>query len=135
MDYDIWAEVLRVNLMAPMKMAEAFVEHVAASTQKKIVAISSTEGSIAARQGRHPRLPHQQGRAEHADAEPGARPRATRHRHRGLLPGLDPHADGRCQRAARGTAQHRRRTPRDRPDSRPERTGKFWLWSGETLPW
>ena len=45
MDYGIWAEVLRVNLMAPMKMAEAFVEHVAASAQKKIVAISSTEGS------------------------------------------------------------------------------------------
>jgi NAD(P)-dependent dehydrogenase (short-subunit alcohol dehydrogenase family) len=45
MDYDIWAEVLRVNLMAPMKMSEVFVEHVAASAQKKIVAISSTEGS------------------------------------------------------------------------------------------
>ena len=34
MDYGIWAEVLRVNLMAPMKMAEAFVENVAASTQE-----------------------------------------------------------------------------------------------------
>jgi NAD(P)-dependent dehydrogenase (short-subunit alcohol dehydrogenase family) len=51
MDYGIWAEVLRVNLMAPMRMAEAFVGHVAASAQKKIVAISSTEGSVAHAQG------------------------------------------------------------------------------------
>src|SRR5262249_293282 len=34
MNYAVWADVLRVNTMAPLKMAEAFVEHVAASTQK-----------------------------------------------------------------------------------------------------
>lgn len=46
-DFDDWATVLRVNVMGPMKMAEAFVEHVAASRQKKIVALSSVIGSIA----------------------------------------------------------------------------------------
>ncbi|MDX2224635.1 MAG: SDR family oxidoreductase [Rhodospirillaceae bacterium] len=51
MDYDVWAEVLRINTMAPMKLAEAFVEHVAASAQKRIVAISSIEGSIARAKG------------------------------------------------------------------------------------
>ena len=50
-DYGIWQEVIRINTFAPMKMAEAFVDHVGASTQKKIVTISSTEGSIAKTQG------------------------------------------------------------------------------------
>jgi NAD(P)-dependent dehydrogenase (short-subunit alcohol dehydrogenase family) len=51
MDYAVWAEVLRINTMAPMKMAEAFIEHVAAGAQKKIAAISSIEGSIARAKG------------------------------------------------------------------------------------
>ncbi|MBL8630934.1 MAG: SDR family oxidoreductase [Rhodospirillaceae bacterium] len=46
MDYDMWAQLFRVNTMAPMKMAEAFVGHVAASTQKRIVTITSSVGSI-----------------------------------------------------------------------------------------
>ncbi len=46
-DYDILDAVLRVNTMAPLKIAEAFCEHVASSEQKKIVTISSTLGSIA----------------------------------------------------------------------------------------
>ena len=50
-DYGIWQEVIRINTFAPMKMAEAFVDHVAASAQKKIVTISSTEGSISKAQG------------------------------------------------------------------------------------
>ncbi len=47
MDYDVWAEVLRTNLMAPLKMAEAFAALVAASEHKKIVTISSAVSSIA----------------------------------------------------------------------------------------
>jgi len=46
MDYDIWATLFRVNTMAPMKMAEAFASNVAASTQKKIITITSSVGSI-----------------------------------------------------------------------------------------
>jgi NAD(P)-dependent dehydrogenase (short-subunit alcohol dehydrogenase family) len=46
MEYDIWEEVIRTNTFAPVKMAEAFLENVAASEQKKIVNISSTVGSI-----------------------------------------------------------------------------------------
>jgi NAD(P)-dependent dehydrogenase (short-subunit alcohol dehydrogenase family) len=45
-DYDVWGEVLRVNTMAPMKMAEAFIGHIARGEQKKIVTISSDMGSI-----------------------------------------------------------------------------------------
>lgn len=46
MDYDIFAEIFRINTMAPLKIAEALVENVAASEQKKIMAISSRLGSI-----------------------------------------------------------------------------------------
>lgn len=46
MDYGVWEEVLRTNTFAPVKMAEVFLENVAASEQKKIVTISSSVGSI-----------------------------------------------------------------------------------------
>jgi NAD(P)-dependent dehydrogenase (short-subunit alcohol dehydrogenase family) len=50
-DYEAWAQVLCVNTMAPLKMAEAFVEHVAASKQRKIVTLTSSMGSIAETSG------------------------------------------------------------------------------------
>lgn len=46
-DYAAWAEVFRVNAMAPLKLAECFVEHVARSDRKLMVNISSKMGSIA----------------------------------------------------------------------------------------
>lgn len=46
MDYDDWLQILRVNVLAQMKLAEAFVDHVAASEQKKIVTLSSELGSV-----------------------------------------------------------------------------------------
>ncbi len=42
-----WLEVLRVNTIAPFRMAEAFAPHVARSKHKKIVNITSVMGSIA----------------------------------------------------------------------------------------
>ncbi len=45
-DYPSWLNSVRINVFGPMKMAEAFVEHVAASDLKKIVTLSSTLGSI-----------------------------------------------------------------------------------------
>jgi NAD(P)-dependent dehydrogenase (short-subunit alcohol dehydrogenase family) len=47
LNYAAWRAVLETNLLAPMKLAEAFLEHVLASRQRKIVAISSSLGSIA----------------------------------------------------------------------------------------
>jgi NAD(P)-dependent dehydrogenase (short-subunit alcohol dehydrogenase family) len=49
-DYKDWDKIYRINVMGVMKMCEAFVDHVAASTQKKIVNISSIVGSIGANQ-------------------------------------------------------------------------------------
>ena len=45
MDYAEWQKVLQVNLFGPMKVSEAFADHVAASDQKKIATVSSTVGS------------------------------------------------------------------------------------------
>jgi NAD(P)-dependent dehydrogenase (short-subunit alcohol dehydrogenase family) len=45
-DYADWMQIMRINVFAPMKMAEAFVEHVAGSAQKKIVTLTSIVGSI-----------------------------------------------------------------------------------------
>lgn len=47
MDYDVWEEVMRTNTFGPLKMAEAFVDNIAASGHKKLVNLSSTLGSIA----------------------------------------------------------------------------------------
>lgn len=46
MDYDWFTEILQVNVVGQLYVAEAFLEHVAASDQKKIVAMSAVGGSI-----------------------------------------------------------------------------------------
>ena len=45
-DFADWERVHRINVLGPMKMAEAFVGHVARSSQKKIVTLTSILGSI-----------------------------------------------------------------------------------------
>lgn len=46
-DYDEWAEELKVNTIAPARLAERFVKQIAASERKLIVNITSGMGSIA----------------------------------------------------------------------------------------
>lgn len=46
-DFEDWAQVFRLNVLGSMKMAEAFVTHVARSEQKKIVTLTSMLGSVA----------------------------------------------------------------------------------------
>jgi len=48
-DYSVWERVIRINTFGPVKMAEAFLPHVLAGKQKKIVNVSSTVGSITER--------------------------------------------------------------------------------------
>jgi NAD(P)-dependent dehydrogenase (short-subunit alcohol dehydrogenase family) len=45
-DYDAWAKVLDANTMGPMRVSEAFVDNVAQSERKTIVALTSGMGSI-----------------------------------------------------------------------------------------
>jgi NAD(P)-dependent dehydrogenase (short-subunit alcohol dehydrogenase family) len=47
MNYDVFFEVMDVNVAGPMKMCEAFRKNVEASTLKKMVTVSSSQGSIA----------------------------------------------------------------------------------------
>jgi len=46
-DYKAWAKVLDVNTVGPLRVAEAFVDHVARSERKLIVTLTSGMGSIA----------------------------------------------------------------------------------------
>lgn len=50
-DDAVWAEVLDINIMGPFRMAEAFVDHVAAGERKLIVTLSSRMGSMAENTG------------------------------------------------------------------------------------
>ncbi len=45
-DFDIALTSLKVNAIGPLKMCQAFMDHVAASNHKKIIVISSKSGSI-----------------------------------------------------------------------------------------
>ncbi|MBN9085331.1 MAG: SDR family oxidoreductase [Reyranella sp.] len=46
-----WRRIFEVNTLAPLMMAEAFVEHVARSKERKMVAITSVLGSLASNNG------------------------------------------------------------------------------------
>ena len=46
-DFDDWMRVYRTNVIGPMKLAETFVEQVARSEQKKLITLSSILGSTA----------------------------------------------------------------------------------------
>lgn len=45
--YGHFDQVIETNVRGPLKMAEAFLDHVAASREKKLVTVTSVEGSIA----------------------------------------------------------------------------------------
>lgn len=53
-DLTTWQDVMRINAMDPLKVTEAFLDHVKASERKTIVFVSSRAGSIAERGS----LPH-----------------------------------------------------------------------------
>lgn len=46
MDYDDWMVAIRVNTFGPLAVSEAFIDHVAASGEKKIAALSTGLASI-----------------------------------------------------------------------------------------
>lgn len=46
LNYDLWDLYVRTNAIGPLKIAEAFFEHVKMSEQKKIMTVSSLQGSI-----------------------------------------------------------------------------------------
>ena len=46
-DPEVWRQTFEVNTLAPLMIAQAFIEHVARSEQRKMIALSSRLGSIA----------------------------------------------------------------------------------------
>jgi hypothetical protein len=58
-DYEFAARILDVNTIGPLRLAEAFVDNIAASTHRKIALITSRMGSIGSSlaRGRRDRLP------------------------------------------------------------------------------
>jgi len=50
-DYAAWSYSFAVNTMAPLKMAEAFIQQISRSQQKTIITITSKMGSIADNRG------------------------------------------------------------------------------------
>jgi len=77
-DYEAWAKVLDVNTMGPLRVSEAFVDHVARSERKLIVTLTSGMGSIADIR-RLDRLSELKSRGEHGNAQSDDRSWSTRH--------------------------------------------------------
>lgn len=50
-DPAVWRHMFEVNTFAPLMMAEAFAEHVARSSERKLIAITSILGSLANNNG------------------------------------------------------------------------------------
>ena len=76
-DPELWIEVLRVNTLAPLKMAECFLPHLKTGERKVIASISSRMGSIGDNDvGGALHLPLEQGRAQRGGEEPRHRPQA-----------------------------------------------------------
>jgi NAD(P)-dependent dehydrogenase (short-subunit alcohol dehydrogenase family) len=48
---EVWLQVFRTNTIAPLKMAEAFLPHLEAGKEKKLIAITSRLGSIELNEG------------------------------------------------------------------------------------
>ena len=46
-DYESWARVLDVNTMGPLRVTEAFIEHLARSDRRLVITITSGMGSLA----------------------------------------------------------------------------------------
>jgi NAD(P)-dependent dehydrogenase (short-subunit alcohol dehydrogenase family) len=81
-DYKAWAKVLEVNTMGPIRVSEAFVEHVARSERKLIVTLTSGMGSIADNASGGA-FAYRKGRGEHGHAQFGNRSGSPRYYLRG----------------------------------------------------
>ncbi|MSO97635.1 MAG: SDR family oxidoreductase [Rhodospirillaceae bacterium] len=134
MDYEMWANLFRINTMAPMKIAEAFVENVATSAQKKIVTITSSVGSISRTDGRTNAY-----RTSKAATNMLMRNLSFDLKNRGIItaafcPGwvkTRMGGEGAPLEAPEAMASLRRVIANLTPKS----SGQFWLYNGDLIPW
>ena len=112
-DYAAWEEVMRVNTLAPLKMAECFLPHLEAGKMKMIASLTSRMGSIAdQRCRRRLYLPLEQGGVERGGQEPRHRPRAPGDHGERLSPGLGQDRHGQPRRPDRRRDQRCRHARR-----------------------
>lgn len=138
-NYAVFDEVMKTNVEGPLKVAEAFIDHVAASRQKKIMMVSSSQGSIAS--VRAPSLYFY--RASKAALNMITVNLAKQVKDRGVIVGL-------VAPGATDTdfmAEVRGRMPLGNPAERTagmiaqidaftlEMSGQFLEWTGEKVPW
>jgi NAD(P)-dependent dehydrogenase (short-subunit alcohol dehydrogenase family) len=134
-DYDDWADMFRVNALGPMKMCEAFADHVAGSEQKKIVALSSVQASM----GSNNLGGFYAYRSTKAALNAILKSMALDLARRGIIvvplhPGWaatemgGANAPMRPQHSVAGMRQVIAALTR-------ERSGRFWQWDGRELPW
>jgi NAD(P)-dependent dehydrogenase (short-subunit alcohol dehydrogenase family) len=134
-DYEDWTYQFRVNTLGPMKMAEAFIEHVAASLQKKIVTLSTVIASIGGNNlgGLYAY------RSTKAGVNAIMKSLALDLARRGIIavplhPGWaatdmgGPNAPVRPQHSVAGLRQVIAGLSK-------EKSGRFWQWDGKELPW
>ena len=69
-DYKSWATVFNVNTMGPLRVTEAFIDHLSRSERKLAVTITSSMGSLAGNtSGGSIAYSQFEGGGEHGDAE------------------------------------------------------------------
>jgi NAD(P)-dependent dehydrogenase (short-subunit alcohol dehydrogenase family) len=134
-DYDDWQLTFRVNALAPMKISEAFADHVAMSDQKKIVALSTVMASM----GSNNLGGFYAYRSSKAALNAILKSMALDLARRGIVvaplhPGWAATEMGgssapvRPQHSVAGLRQVIASLTR-------ERSGRFWQWDGQELPW
>ena len=96
LDYTAWERVHAINTVAPLRMAEAFVDHVAASEMKLMFFMSTHMGSIAdLADGGFLPLPVEQGGAETCSSRRSRSTCAARRAHHRGPSRLGEHGHGR----------------------------------------
>lgn len=157
MDYDRFAEILEVNVIGPLKVSEAFIDHVAASDQKKIVVMTSTGGSITNAHIMAKQIGVPDYRASKAAVNMIMRLLALELAERDVIVGIigpgsidtrgilemDPASLPERTRRRIESGQEKLLRPSEAIDSmitlidglNPEDSGVFYNWAGEVLPW
>jgi NAD(P)-dependent dehydrogenase (short-subunit alcohol dehydrogenase family) len=133
-DFATWHQTFDVNLMAPVALAQAFAPHVAASAHKRMVFISSRQGSIESTNGGSMIY-----RTTKAALNMAAKNLAIAYRERGITvlifhPGwvkTDMGGPG----AAIGAEESIRGMRAVIAGASPDQTGRFFNYDGTSIPW
>lgn len=137
-DWAVFELVLRTNTIAPLKVAEAFLPNLLASQQKKLINVSSSEGSIGG--VTQPRMYFY--RASKAALNMEMRNVALSQKGKGLLvANINPGMVDTDMMAGLPKAMLRPREDAVKDLMRisdqltADNTGRFWDYSGKELPW